>query len=61
MQVSSDDFVRPLGGVRNPTGQLFHVEPTAANPVQGEDLSSASAELIGIEGEPGRRLVTGLD
>ena len=61
MQVSSDDFVRLLGGVRNPAGQLFHVELTVTNAVQRKDFAGASADLLRIEGESEGRFITGLD
>ena len=61
MQIRSDDFMRLLGGMCNPAGQLFHVELTAANAIQREDLADASADLLGIEGEPAGRFITELN
>jgi len=61
VQVGSNDFMRFLGGVRNPAGQLFHVELTATNAIQCEDLVDASTDFLGIEGEPEGRLITELN
>ncbi len=61
VQVGSNDFMRLLGGVRNPAGQLFHVELTATNAIQCEDLVDASTDFLGIEGEPEGRLITELN
>jgi hypothetical protein len=61
MQISSDDFMGLLGGMGNPAGQLFHVELTPTNAIQGEDLADASANLLEIEGEPWGRIITELN
>jgi hypothetical protein len=53
--------MRLLGGVSNPAGQLFHVELTATNAIQREDLADAGPDLLGIEGEPGRRFIPELN
>ena len=41
-----------LGGVRNPAGQLFHVELTITNPVQREDFTDATANLLEVRTLP---------
>ena len=61
MQVRSDDRMRLLGGVRNPTRQLFHVELAFTNRIQCEYLLLASTDLLGIEGEPTGRFVAELN
>jgi hypothetical protein len=53
--------MRRLSGVGNPARQLFHVELTVTKPVQCEDFTYVSSELLGIEAEPGRRFITQLN
>src|SRR5437764_1720283 len=59
MQIPSDNFMGLRSGVRYPAGHLFHVEPTSAIKIKGENLAFFS--LVLVKREPWRGLVPELD
>src|ERR1043166_5041074 len=60
IEIGSDNFVRPTGGVSDPAGQLFHVELTLRVEVKSEDIVSLGCRLR-TKGKSRRRLVAQLN
>jgi hypothetical protein len=61
VQIGANDLVRSFRRVGNPAWQLFHVELTASNAVQREDLINTSSDLLRIKRKSTRRFVADLD
>src|SRR5437763_16611287 len=59
MQIPSVNFIGQLIWLRDPAGHLFHVEPTSAITIKGENLAFFSPVLV--KRVPGRGLVPELD